>query len=104
MIDRLLLEQKALYELPAADHLSVNDLNNFAQAEALGGRWMEHPEDTVFEIFKEDGKYKAEQKDLVRLSGSARYSDPFTRWFWGPFLQSFHDVYRRFRVLLPFLK
>lgn len=65
---------------------------------------MEHPEDTVFEIFKEDGKYKAEQKDLIRLSGSARYSDPFTRWFWGPFLQSFHDVYRRFRVLLPFLK
>lgn len=101
--DRLLLGQKALYDLPAADHIAVNDLNNFANCEALGGSWMEHPEDTVFEIFYEDGKYKAEQKDLVRLSGAARYSDPFTRWFWGTFLQFFHDVYRRFRVPASFL-
>jgi hypothetical protein len=62
---------------------------------------MEHPEDTVFDCFYEKGKFKAEQKDLVRLSGSMLYTDPFTRWLWGPFLQSFHNIYSRFRVGLP---
>jgi len=99
----MLLEQKALYELPEASDIDINDLNNWANDEDCGGRWMEHPEDTIFECFEVKGKYKAEQKDLVRLSGSALYTDPFTRWLWGPFLQSFHNIYTRFRVRLFFL-
>lgn len=68
--DRLLLEQKALYELPDADHIDINDLNNFANSEELGGKWLAHPENTIWAILEDNGKYIAEQKDLVRLSGS----------------------------------
>lgn len=59
---------------------------------------MQHPEDTIWETVEDRGKYVAEQKDLVRLSGSSRYVDPFTRWLWGPFLDFFHrKIYSRFR-------
>lgn len=64
----------------------------------MGGRWLSHPEDTIWETtMHAKGKFKAEQKDLVRLSGSDRYLDPFSRWMWGPFLQFFHRIYSRIR-------
>lgn len=101
--DRLLLEQKALYELPEADDIDINDLNNFVQCEETGGRWLQHPEDTIWETVEDENSknFKAQQKDLVRLSGSTRYSDPFTKWLWGPFLQHFHNIYMRFVVSTP---
>ncbi|KAE9970926.1 hypothetical protein BLS_004686 [Venturia inaequalis] len=94
--NRLLLEQKALYELPSADHIDINDLNNFANNEEAGGEWLAHPENTIWAIVEDNGKRLAEQKDLVRLSGSERYADPFTQWLWGPFLQFFHRIYSKF--------
>ncbi|TLD20917.1 ATP synthase subunit gamma [Venturia nashicola] len=94
--NRLLLEQKALYELPSADHIDINDLNNFANNEEAGGEWLAHPENTIWAIVEDNGKRLAEQKDLVRLSGSERYTDPFTQWLWGPFLQFFHRIYSKF--------
>jgi hypothetical protein len=100
-MDRLLLEQKALYELPEADDIDINDLNNFCHNEQMGGRWLQHPEDTIWETLEEKGgKYKAQQKDLVRLSGHERYVDPFTRWLWGPCLQFIHQIYSKFKVML----
>jgi hypothetical protein len=98
--DRLLLEQKSLYELPEADDIDINDLNNFAHNEQMGGRWLQHPEDTIWETLEEKGgKFKAQQRDLVRLSGSERYVDPFTRWLWGPCLQFVHQIYSKFKVV-----
>ena len=63
----------------------------------MGGKWLSHPEDTIWETMQEKGKYKAEQRDLVRLSGGERYIDPWQRWMWGPCLQFFHRVYSRIR-------
>lgn len=65
----------------------------------MGGRWLSHPEDTIWETIQPKGskKYKAEQRDLVRLSGDDRYEDPFTRFLWGPFLQLFHSVWSKIR-------
>ena len=96
--DALLLQQKSLYDLPAADDIDTNDLYNFIHNEAMGGRWLRHPEETIWETIKEKrGKYKAEQKDLVRLSGDDRYRDPFSRFVWGPALQFFHQGWSRIR-------
>ena len=78
-------------------NLDINDLNNFAHNEEMGGRWLSHPEDTIWETIQDKGKYKAEQKDLVRLSGGDRYIDPWQRWIWGPCLQFFHRAYSKIR-------
>lgn len=84
--------------MPSADHIDINDLNNFANNEDAGGEWLAHPENTIWAIVEDNGKRLAEQKDLVRLSGSERYTDRFTQWLWGPFLQFFHRIYSKFRV------
>jgi hypothetical protein len=91
------LQQKSLYELPAADDIDTNDLYNFIHNEEMGGRWLRHPEDTIWETIRDKGKYKAEQRDLVRLSGDDRYKDPFSRFIWGPALQFFHQGWSRIR-------
>jgi hypothetical protein len=91
------LQQKSLYDLPPADDIDTNDLSNFIHNEEMGGRWLRHPEDTIWEIIQEKGKYKAEQRDLVRLSGDDRYKDPFSRFLWGPALQFFHRGWSRIR-------
>jgi len=93
------LQQKSLYELPVANDIDTNDLNNFVHNEEMGGRWLQHPEDTIWETAQPKGskKYKAEQKDLVRLSGGDRYQDPFTRFLWGPFLQFVHSIWSKIR-------
>jgi hypothetical protein len=102
----MVLKQKALYELPDADHTDINDLRNFVHNEEMGGRWLQHPEDTIWETLEHNGKYIAQQKDLVRLNGSneARYMetrDSFTRWLWGPFLEFIHRFFARFKVPCP---
>jgi len=91
------LQQKSLYDLPPADDIDTNDLYNFIHNEEMGGRWLRHPEDTIWETIQEKGKYKAEQRDLVRLSGDDRYKDPFSRFIWGPALQFFHQGWSRIR-------
>lgn len=83
--------------MPSAEDIDTNDLYNFIHNEEMGGRWLSHPEDTVWEIFQEKGKYKAEQRDLVRLSGDEKYKDPFSRFLWGPALQLFHQGWSRIR-------
>src|SRR5262249_16985368 len=79
------------------DDIDTNDLYNFIHNEEMGGRWLHHPEDTIWETIREKGKYKAEQRDLVRLSGDDRYQDPFSRFIWGPALQFFHQGWSRIR-------
>jgi len=96
--DALLLQQKSLYDLPSADDIDTNDLYNFIHNEEMGGRWLPHPEDTIWQTIREKrGKYRAEQRDLVRLSGDDRYKDPFSRFIWGPALQFFHKGWSRIR-------
>ncbi|KAL9081166.1 MAG: hypothetical protein Q9157_000257 [Trypethelium eluteriae] len=90
-----LLQQKRLYELPKADDLSVKELYNFVHREESGGRWLDHPEDTIWEV---DDQGRQLQKDLVLLSGGFHNRDAFTRFLAGPLLEAFHSIYKRFRV------
>ncbi|KAF2090985.1 hypothetical protein K490DRAFT_53909 [Saccharata proteae CBS 121410] len=89
---RCLLEHKLVNDLPRPDNYSVQSLYDFVHKEETGGRWLQHPEDTIWEVW--DGKQQ--QKDLVTLSHNFRNQDSFTRIVTGPILEGFHRLYKRF--------
>ena len=95
--NRLLIDQKAMHELPEPEGHFVDSLHNFVTNEKLPDPyWMQHPDNMVYAVWDDDRK--PVQKDLVTLDYDLRARDPFTKFFTGTLLDWWHPFYERFKV------
>lgn len=74
----LLLEQKALHDLPAPHHKYIDMVWNASNQHTLGTqRWLDYPENTIYAVWDDDRKPVHE--DLVTLNSAFRTPDAFER-------------------------
>lgn len=95
----MILEHNKLYELPTPSDNDVDDLFNYLHSDDTGGRWLEAPENTPWEV---DESRKRKNQDLISLNVRRTSDDIVTKWMNDSLAYYIHKFFGKRKVGLQY--
>jgi len=97
--DKMIPEHNKIYELLTPSDNDADDLFNYLYSDDIGGRWLEAPENTPWEV---DESRKRNNQDLISLTVRRTSDDVVTKGMNDSLAYSIHKFFGKRKVGLQY--